>query len=170
MRCTIVMAAALVLAGLAVPSRAGEIGEIKGAPRVISGDTLMLAGQRLRLYGVDAPELGQRCRLANGRRYDCGLVSTTALMDLTAGVSITCRPRPDRTDGEIFATCFAGGYDLSHGMAHTGWALAWPETGTIYAGVQERARKARRGLWQGAFVAPWQWRAGRRLADPTGAR
>lgn len=170
MRCTIVMAALLVLAGLAVPSRAGELGEIKGAPRVISGDTLMLAGQRLRLYGVDAPEPGQKCRLANGRRYDCGLVSTTALMDLTAGVSITCRPRRDSTDGDIFAICFAGGYDLSHGMAHTGWALAWPETGTIYARVQERAAAARRGLWQGEFVAPWQWRAGRRLAGPTGAR
>ncbi len=167
MRFTIVMAAALGLAALAVPARAGEI---KGTPRVISGDTLVLAGKRLRLYGVDAPEAGQNCRLANGRAYDCGLVSTTALMDLTAGVSITCRPRREKANGDTYATCFADGYDLSHGMAHTGWALAYPETGTIYARVQERARKARRGLWRGAFVTPWQWRDGKRLTDPTGAR
>ena len=167
MRLTIVMAAALMLTGLAVPAGAGEI---TGTPLVISGDTLVLDGTRLRLYGVDAPEAGQKCRLANGRPYDCGLVSTTALMDLTAGVSITCRTRRGATGGDIFATCFAGGYDLSHGMAHTGWALAWPETGTIYVRVQQRAAAARRGLWRGEFVAPWRWRAGIRLTGPTGAR
>ena len=55
-------------------------------------------------------------------------------------------------------------------MAHTGWALAWPETGTIYVRVQQRAAAARRGLWRGEFVAPWRWRAGIRLTGPTGAR
>lgn len=158
---------AFALAAFAAPA---AVAEVTGRPNVISGDTLVVAGQRFRLYGVDAPEAGQSCRLAGGRSYDCGLISRTALMDLTAGVSVTCRPRPEQADGAVYAVCFAAGYDLSRGMVHTGWALASPATGTQYAGVQERARKARNGLWRGAFVTPWEWRAGKRLPGPARRR
>lgn len=175
------LSAALALLALAGAFSPAGAAELSGRPEVISGDTLVLAGTRLRLYGVDAPEAGQSCWLASGRAYDCGRISTTALMDLTAGVSITCRPRAaqaartdktgktdetDNTEDTAYATCFAGGYDLSHGMTHTGWALAWPAAGTPYVRVQEAARKARRGLWRGAFVAPWEWRGGKRLPAP----
>jgi endonuclease YncB( thermonuclease family) len=37
-----------------------------GTARVIDGDTLDLAGTRIRLFGIDAPEGGQTCRI--GRR------------------------------------------------------------------------------------------------------
>ena len=137
---------------------------------LISGDTLVLSGRRFRLYGVDAPEAGQHCRLANGKSYDCGLVSKAALMDLTAGVSITCRPRREKANGVAYPTCFAAGYNLSHGMAHTGWALAFPAQGTLYLRVQDRARKAGRGLWRGAFVTPWNWRNGKRLPGTAGTK
>jgi endonuclease YncB( thermonuclease family) len=49
-------------------------------------------------------------------------------------------------------------------MVHTGWALALPVRGTVYAAVQEQAQKARRGLWRGDFIRPWKWREGRRLS------
>lgn len=160
MRIKVLIAAVLVSAGSVSLVLAAELA---GRPRIISGDTLVLAGQRLHLHGVDAPEPGQKCRLGNGKPYDCGLVSRTALMDLTAGIPISCRMRPERTGGETVAACFADGYDLSHGMAHTGWALADPDTGARYQPVQESARKAGRGLWRGAFVAPWDWRSGARL-------
>ena len=55
--------------------------EIKGASRVISGDTLEVAGHRF--------------RLANGRTYDCGHISATALMDLTVAATVTCRRQSD---------------------------------------------------------------------------
>lgn len=166
MRALVIIAVALALADIPTAGAA----EVTGRPDIISGDTLVVSGKRFRLYGVDAPEAGQHCRLANGKPYDCGLVSRTALMDLTAGVSITCRPRREMANGATYATCFAGGYDLSHGMAHTGWALAFPAQGTLYVRVQERARKAARGLWRGAFVKPWDWRNGTRLPATAGTK
>ena len=75
---------------------------------------------------IDAPEQGQLCRVANGRAFDCGLVSKTALMDLTVAVSISCRLTGGTRDDLPEAQCFAAGYDLSKGMVHTGWALLWP--------------------------------------------
>lgn len=145
------------------PAEAGSA-TLRGEARIILGDRLEVAGVTLRLAGIDAPEDGQSCRLANGRIYDCGRISTTALMDLTAGVGVVCDMTGERRGGLPLATCRAGGYDLSKGMVHTGWALAWPRTGTLYAAVEGAARKARHGLWRGRFDMPWDWRRGVRAA------
>lgn len=124
-----------------------------GIPVVIDGETLEIGGRRFRLYGIDAPDLRQRCEI-RGRGYDCGNVSRTALMDLVAGVEASCVPIP----GQPRARCEAGGYDLAEGMVHTGWALAMPRKGTKYARIERRAERARRGLWQGRFTPPWAWK------------
>lgn len=137
---------------------------VKGKPEILTGDSLSVAGTDLRLKGIDAPEKGQLCRVASGRVYDCGLVSKTALMDLTVATTVTCRLTGGTLDNLPEAKCSAGGYDLSEGMVHTGWALAWPKSGTKYSTVQITAQKAGNGMWRGKFIAPWDWRRGRRLA------
>lgn len=38
------------------------------APRIVDADTLEMAGQRVRLQGIDAPEAAQACRQATGHR------------------------------------------------------------------------------------------------------
>ena len=164
MRTLVPAVLALMLIGIATPQAAPS--RLVGAPRVISGDTLAVANTVVRLKGIDAPEKGQRCQVTSGRSYDCGSVSKTALMDLTVAVSVTCNLTGDKIAGLPVAVCFAGGYNLSKGMVHTGWALAWPRSGTIYAAVEAAARKAKHGLWRGTFVRPWQWRRGVRTAGP----
>lgn len=146
-----------------------EAAELKGAPVVIDGETLDVGGARVRLYGIDAPDMRQQCEI-RGRTYNCGRISRTALMDLVAGVKqVSCRLRDPATaattnekrKGVPLATCAAGGYDLAAGMVHTGWALAWPRTGTVYANIEKKAAKARHGLWRGSFTKPWLWRGDR---------
>ncbi len=139
--------------------------EITGRPKIIDGDTIELQGQAIRLYGIDAPELGQACTIGE-QTYDCGMVARTALLDLTAGVAVTCRMlAAEPSVGEAKpGRCFAQGYDLSEGMAYTGWALAQREVSERYLVFEERAQAAGRGLWKGRFVTPWDWRGGARLA------
>jgi endonuclease YncB( thermonuclease family) len=36
-----------------------------------------------------------------------------------------------------------------------------------YVAAEDEARKAKREMWRGTFVKPWQWRA---LAPPRGAQ
>jgi endonuclease YncB( thermonuclease family) len=160
----------LMLALLMAMSSHATLAEMAGEPKVIDGDTLEVAGAVIRLRGIDAPELGQTCRIGE-RAYDCGEIARTALLDLTAGVAVTCEPAPagagygaedSVADGRI-GRCTADGYDLSEGMAYTGRALALRRVSERYVAFEDRARAARRGLWKGEFIAPWDWRAGARL-------
>ncbi len=101
------------------------LAEMAGRPKIIDGDTIEVRGQAIRLYGIDAPELGQACTIKE-QTYDCGMVARTALLDLTAGVTVTCKMvaakvasgEPDRATGDGRpGHCFAQGYDL--------WVSSW---------------------------------------------
>lgn len=129
--------------------------DITGTPTIIDGETLEVGGKRFRLWGIDAPDPRQTCMIRK-REYNCGRISATALMDLVAGVKVKCRPLA-KSPG--IARCYAGGYELSEGMVHTGWALAMPRDHARFAPIEKRAAAKRHGLWQGEFVMPWDWKA-----------
>ena len=150
----------MILIGL--PSLAWA--EIVGPARVVDGDTIEVASQVIDLADIDAPELDQLCRRGS-EIIACGMVASTQLSDLTAGVAVRCAPTGALATGHVVARCTAGGYDLSEGMVYTGWALAYPRAESPYRRFEEGARAARRGMWRGDFVAPWEWRAGLRLPE-----
>ena len=52
--------------------------QFEGRAFVIDGDTIVLAGEKLRLMGIDAPELAQSCTM-NGGNWPCGQASKRAL-------------------------------------------------------------------------------------------
>jgi hypothetical protein len=43
-------------------------------------------------------------------------------------------------------------------MVQQGWALAYVKYSSAHRQVEEDARTNQRGLWRGAFIAPWDWR------------
>ena len=61
---SLAMAAAALLALSAVPDQcfAQSMGVIQGPARVVDGDTLAIGGEKIRFFGVDAPEKAQTCR------------------------------------------------------------------------------------------------------------
>lgn len=60
------------------------------APRIVDADTLEMAGQRVRLQGIDAPEAAQACRQTDGQRYRCGDRATQALRARIGTGAVTC--------------------------------------------------------------------------------
>ncbi len=93
------LAAALLL--FAFPALAQDI---TGPARVIDGDTLDIAGQRIRLHGIDAPESKQRCR-AGRSEIECGKEATKVLRSIIARESVTCEERDVDRYGRIVAVC-----------------------------------------------------------------
>ena len=144
---------ALLLAGGIAHAEQG------GRLAILDGDTIELDGRVINLTGIDAPEFGQLCR-RGGVEVDCGMIARTQLLDLTAGSGVSCdlEQATIRAGWPTTAVCRAGGYDLSEGMLHTGWALVAPNTTppVRYIEVQSASQKAGRGLWGFDFVEAWQ--------------
>jgi endonuclease YncB( thermonuclease family) len=132
-------------------------GPIAGRGYAIDGDTLAVAGRRIRLAGIDAPETGQHCGGARGE-YNCGEAAKHALAALIGGASVECRAKERDRWGRIVALCRAGGRDLGAAMVEAGWARAARGAPAGYAALESDARAARRGVWQGAFEDPARWR------------
>jgi endonuclease YncB( thermonuclease family) len=128
-----------------------------GPARVIDGDTLEVAGVRVRLWGIDAPESRQTCE-ADGQDYACGERATRHLRTLVADRTVSCEPRTRDRYGRTVALCRTDGSDLGAAMVRDGWALAFVRYAADYVAEELEARAARRGLWQGAFTLPWEWR------------
>ena len=49
-------------------------GDLSGEVEITDGDSIKVAGTRVRLYGIDAPELDQTCLDRTGATYACGTV------------------------------------------------------------------------------------------------
>jgi hypothetical protein len=47
---------------------------------------------------------------------------------------------------------------LNSWMVRQGWALAFRRSSDAYIGEEDGAREEQRGIWSGAFIAPWDWR------------
>jgi endonuclease YncB( thermonuclease family) len=66
--------------------------DITGKPRVIDGDTIEVAGQRIRLHGIDAPERGQVCDWLY-KAISCGDIAADALTGTVVGQTVRCETR-----------------------------------------------------------------------------
>ena len=61
--------------------------------RVIDGDTFDVGGERVRLHGIDAVEVGQTCRPAQGVRWDCGSYAQDEVRARYQSQRATCKTR-----------------------------------------------------------------------------
>lgn len=144
------------------------VANITGPAKVVDGDTIKVRGTKIRLHGIDAPESAQTC-LANGKSYRCGTAATLALTRRIGGKSVSCEERDRDRYGRIVAVCHVSSEDLNGWLVSEGLALAYRRYSTDYVSQEQAAREAKRGLWRGAFVKPWQWRKGKRMAGERAA-
>ncbi len=157
--------AGLLLLGAAVAASSPAIPAetiITGPARVLDGDTLALGPLRVRLFGIDAPEDGQTCRLAIGKEWDCGKAATDHLAELVAGCELQCVPVDRDRYGRVVADCFADGVNVGEALVRGGLAWAYRRYSLDYVAAERAAKTARRGVWQGPAIAPWDWRKQRK--------
>ncbi|HYG27397.1 MAG TPA: thermonuclease family protein [Caulobacteraceae bacterium] len=118
-----------------------ESGELSGAPQVTDGDTLRLNGVRIRLAGIDAPEISTAAGRAAKRH----------LAELIAGADVGCIDTGERSYDRVVAICsLAGGEDMAGRMVADGWAMEAPRfSGGRYAELQRQAEGRALGMHGG---------------------
>lgn len=139
------------------------LSEYAGHASVIDGDTIEIAGQRIRLHGIDAPESAQHCLDADLRIFRCGQDAANALDHMINDRLVRCEQLGRDRYNRIIARCFLGELDLNEAMVRSGHALAYRRYSSDYVGAEAEARSSGAGMWRGDFVSPWDWRRGERL-------
>jgi endonuclease YncB( thermonuclease family) len=128
--------------------------------RAADGDSFTIAGRKFRLSGIDAPEYLQPCHDAMGRRWPCGTVSHRALTELLAQPGLVCNTDARDRFGRSLATCQTETTaDIAASQVLAGNAVSSEFHGMrAYGDQEDAARKSKRGIWQGRFSAPQEWR------------
>ncbi len=145
----------LVMGALYLLRDSGADGAIiSGAAHVVDGDTVRIGDERIRLLGLDAPELDQTCGDAAGRDWNCGSAAREALARLVSGGALECNGERRDQYGRLLAHCTAGGKDVGGAIVSEGLAVANGD----YAREEAEARAGHRGLWAGRFEHPRDWR------------
>jgi len=133
-----------------------------GRASVIDGDTIEIAGQRIRFNGIDAPESKQSCEDAKGFEYPCGQQAVQALDKfLAASRPLYCKFVDRDRYGRLVRDCWrADRQSVQTWLVEQGLALDWPRySNGAFAAEQGSAKAAHRGVWQSRFDQPWDWRA-----------
>ena len=88
----------------------------EGIPRVIDGDSLEINNNKIRLFGIDAPEKKQICKkpyliisflisLGFQKKYECGLLATNQLKKLINNKTVKCITESKDRYNTYFSIC-----------------------------------------------------------------
>jgi endonuclease YncB( thermonuclease family) len=103
---------ALIAAAVLLVREQGEPEVLAGQASVIDGDTLRVAGQKVRLQGLAAPEISE----AGGHK------ATAALIQIVKGQRVSCELDGTKSHDRVVGICYVEGRDVAaelvkHGLA-----------------------------------------------------
>ncbi len=143
--------------------------EIIGIPKIVDGDTVYINNYKIRLEGIDAPEMKQKCKKEKLKissiigytfyeDYYCGKHSKANLEAKVKGSNIKCISFAKDRYKRYLAKCFKGKINLNRWMVRNGHAVAYRRYSKEYIPDEDFARENKLGLWQGKFLNPEKWR------------
>ncbi len=160
----------LLILFLINPSYSTELKEIYSEGKklkVIDGDTINIDTFKIRLHGIDAPEMGQICLDKEKKPYDCGILSKEYLKKIIGKRKVVCVYDSLDRYNRILGTCYIFGQysdgentitNMNGIMVASGHAVAYTKYSNRYLKNEKIPKRARIGIWQGDFERPEEWR------------
>ena len=161
MRAPYIIASSLIAVLTLVAFRHVDKGE---TAIILDGDSLRFKNKEVRLWGIDAPEYNQTCFSApRPNQYDsiyqCGQDAKRYLVQLIADRKVHCTPYDTDKYNRTVAECFVGSINLNASMVWAGHAVDYVRySAGHYASQQYDAQAHKRGIWQGKFTQPEEYR------------
>ena len=126
--------------------------------KIIDGDTIHIGKLKYRLYGIDAPEMKQKCK-KNNKKYLCGVEATKFLQSLIRDdENVSCVKKNIDRYKRIVAVCYHHNENLNRLMVRNGWAIAYKKYSKDYVADENYAKENKLGIWEGQFIEPYKWR------------
>lgn len=148
----------ILLATLSLYAHKTYAETLVGRAQAVDGDTLIINEMKIRLDGIDAPETNQFCLDAFDQLYPCGLLARDQLNKRIGRSIIVCESEGKDRYGRFLSACYRGGENLNAWLVQEGLALAYVRYSNRYKAPEDKARIERQGIWNGTFIAPWDWR------------
>ena len=140
-----------------VPLKAEQL-KVTGKPHIIDGDTIKILNIKIRLHGIDSPEIKQNCKDSDGILWRCGLDAKQALLDLVYSQIVTCIGSKRDRYKRLIAKCYVNELNIESFMVKNGWAIAYRKYSLDYVGEEKIAKNKKVGIWRGEFLDPSTWR------------
>tara|TARA_A100001015_G_scaffold311334_1_gene414410 strand:+ start:1286 stop:1786 length:501 start_codon:yes stop_codon:yes gene_type:complete len=143
--------------------------DLIGFTKIIDGDTININNKKIRLHGIDAPELKQKCKkdylklsfyigLNFEKEYFCGRTAKVKLKEKINKAKIKCISSGKDKYKRFLATCYKGKINLNKWLVKNGYAVAYKKYSKRYVLDEDFAKKNKLGLWSGTFIHPEKWR------------
>lgn len=155
------MAVFALFSGVSHANERGDV--ITGAIRVIDGDSFEVAGLKIRLHGIDAPETDQMCQTKQNADWACGGWITRVVTDRYSGAVARCEAIELDRYGRTVARCTALGEDVGAWLVREGMAFAYVQYSSDYVAIERRAAAADRGLHAVRMQTPSEHRKAKRV-------
>ena len=151
---------------VAYPAFAADIAGV--VTEVRDGNSLIIGGTRIHLFGIDAPALEQLCRAdaicepGPSPCFPCGAWARDKLAGLVLNKDVHCIDRGKFEDG-ISGDCTAGKILVGPWMLTNGHAVLdrqalQPKDRATYIGAEASGKRAAMGMWSMTFIPPSDWR------------
>ena len=130
---------------------------IEGKAIIIDGDTIHIGKNKIRLHGIDAPEINQTC-IIDKKIWNCGIESKIALENFILKKEVNCEIIDVDQYRRFVGICFLENQNINQYMVRNGWAIAYKYYSLKFVKDEEFAKKNKLGIWQGSFIEPYLFR------------
>ena len=146
--------------------KSSEISSVTGYAKVTDGDTIKIDTFKIRLDGIDAPEKKQKCKkpyltifmFTFYEDYSCGQKSTEALIKKINNQKVTCKISDIDYFKRLIGECYERKTNLNSWLVSNGYAVAFRKYSKKYVPEEILAKQENKGIWQGRFEMPWDYR------------
>ncbi|MBA8667325.1 thermonuclease family protein [Candidatus Jidaibacter acanthamoebae] len=134
-------------------------GSLYGEAKITDGDTIIIGSQKIRLYGIDAPEKNQKCKTKQDREWQCGIEAKDYLAKIVDQNKVFCFSKSkDRYRREV-SICYNHKFQsINAEMVRNGYAVAYTKYSKLYINEEQQAKQKKLGIWAGTFTKPEEYR------------
>lgn len=150
---------------LALTCAAPALADLRGRIEVLDGDTIRVAGEKIRLHGIDTPESDQRCGGHGTPMWACGDWVTREVRARFQGKTATCQGIERDRYGRLVAKCDVAGQDMGAALVSDGLAFAYRKYSMDYDLDEKQAAIRNVGLHGQGVLPPHLYRSGNRAGQ-----